>query len=61
MESSAWPTPRCRSSSKIEIAARGLERARRANLSGDRALADLVLRDLYGAGVRCVRKAPERK
>jgi len=43
----------------VEIAARGLERARRANLSGDRALADLVLRDLYGAGVRFVRKAPE--
>jgi hypothetical protein len=35
---------------RIEIAARGIERARRANLSGDRALADLVLRDLYGAG-----------
>jgi hypothetical protein len=45
----------------IEIAARGLERARRANISGDRAIADLVLRDLYGAGVRFVRKAPERQ
>ena len=44
----------------IEIAARGLERARRANISADRAIADLVLRDLYGAGVRFVRKAPER-
>jgi hypothetical protein len=44
----------------IEIAARGLERARRC-LPGDndRAIADLVLRDLYGAGVRFVRKAPE--
>jgi hypothetical protein len=30
----------------IAIAARGLERARRANLSGDRATADLILRDL---------------
>ena len=44
----------------IEIAARALERARRANLSADRAIADLMLRDLYGAGVRFVRKAPER-
>jgi hypothetical protein len=43
----------------IEIAARGLERARRANISTDRAIADLVLRDLYGAGVRFVRKAPD--
>ena len=34
----------------IEIAARRLVRARRANLSGDRAVADLVLRDLCGAG-----------
>lgn len=45
----------------IEIAARGLVRARRANLSGDRAVADLVLRDLYGAGVRFVRKPPGRQ
>jgi hypothetical protein len=45
----------------IEIAARGLEGARRVNLSADRAIADLMLRDLYGAGVRFVRKVPERE
>jgi hypothetical protein len=39
----------------IEIAARGLDRARRANVCTDRAIADLVLRDIYGAGVRFVR------
>jgi hypothetical protein len=50
------PKPPLKFDDLIEIAARGLEQARRANLSGDRALADLVLRDLHGAGVRFVRR-----
>jgi hypothetical protein len=43
----------------IELAARSRERARRANLSADPAIADLMPRDIHGAGVRFVRKASE--
>jgi hypothetical protein len=54
------PKPLLRFDDLVAIAAAGLERARRANVSTDRAIVDLILRDLYGAGVRFVRKSPER-
>jgi hypothetical protein len=57
METDPKPLPKF--DDLIAIAARALDRARRANVDDDRAVADMMQRDLYGARVRFVRRAPD--